>query len=284
MALTPTIKGSSGGAIVVSNTLTPTTRVVLAGASVILNFPTLSLDASDAGVIVATNFLAPGIQVSEFGAVIVAQGRIFNPKLHAWTFSLDGHDFYVLRLGETETLIYDLYSEQWVDWSTKDIDFWRPNSGMNWIGGQKFATEYGSDIVVGDDSHGLIYFLDPEQPYDEPPIDYATAPIQYFERIVMGQAPLRGRETVPCYAVWLTTDMGNPAYIGAGVTLYTSDDAGETFDDHGLITVTQDVRTPELSWYSLGQITAPGRLFKIVDDGAVARIDCLEMDVPDDGR
>jgi 2-methylcitrate dehydratase PrpD len=39
------------------------------------------------------------------------------------------------------------------------------------------------------------------------------------------------------------------------------------------VTVTAGEFTPELSWYSLGQIGAPGRLFKIVDDGAVARID-----------
>jgi hypothetical protein len=37
-----------------------------------------------------------------------------------------------------------------------------------------------------------------------------------------------------------------------------------------------------LSWYSLGQIQAPGRLFRITDDGAVARIDGMEMNDPDD--
>jgi hypothetical protein len=61
------------------------------------------------------------------------------------------------------------------------------------------------------------------------------------------------------------------------LTLYTSDDAGKTYDDHGLVTVEAGNFDAEISWYSLGQMTAPGRLFKIVDNGAVARIDGLEM-------
>jgi hypothetical protein len=71
--------------------------------------------------------------------------------------------------------------------------------------------------------------------------------------------------------------MGDPAYDGAEVNLSISDDAGVTFDDMGNIVVNMGADYPELSWYSLGQITAPGRLFKITDDGAIARIDGLEM-------
>jgi hypothetical protein len=93
---------------------------------------------------------------------------------------------------------------------------------------------------------------------------------------------MTGRENMPCYAVWLTTDMGAPAYVGAGVTLEISDDAGKSYDDMGTINVTTDANSPELAWYSLGQIEAPGRLFRITDDGAVARIDAMEMNDPDD--
>lgn len=277
MALTPTVQNPLGGALVVSNTLTPQLNASMAGALTVLNFPTPFIYSSDVGAIVATNFLAGEVEVSQVGALVVGRGRIDNPKLRAWTFTLDGHDFYVLRLGTMFTLIYDVYSEQWVEWDSPDLDFWRPNIGVNWSGGQKFAREFGSDIIVGDDTYGLIYFLDPEQPYDQTPQDYAEVQEQYFERIVMGQLPIRGREVLPCYSIWITSNMGNPAYTGAGVTLYTSDDAGETFDDHGLVTVTLGEFQSELSWYSLGQLSAPGRLFKIVDDGAVVRIDCMEM-------
>ena len=136
MALTPTILNPLGGAVVVVNILTPTMNVSLAGAITVLNFPTPYIDVSYAGAVVSTSFLAPDIQVSDVGAVVVTSGRIANPKLRVWTFSLDGHDFYVLRLGDDGTLVYDTYSEQWMDWDTLDLGFWRLNTGMNWIGGQ----------------------------------------------------------------------------------------------------------------------------------------------------
>lgn len=282
MALTPTIRNSQDGAYVVVESFTPELLAAISGALAVVNFPTPFVYGSDVGSMVTTNFLAQNIQASQVGAMVVARGRIDNPKVRAWAFTLDGHDFYVLRLGDILTLVYDVYSEQWMDWTSPEYPFWRPNAGMNWIGGQLFAGSYGSDVVVGDDVFGLLYFLDPEQPFDQTPVVEAPVQERYFERITMGQVPIRGREVVPCFAAWITTDMGDPAYLGAGVTLYTSDDGGETFDDHGLVTVTPGEFAPELSWYSLGQIGAPGRLFKIVDDGAIARIDGMEMNDPDD--
>jgi hypothetical protein len=210
-----------------------------------------------------------------------APGRTANPKLRTWTFTLDGHDFYVLRLGDSLTLVYDDYSEQWMDWTDFNSLTWRAHCGFNWIGAHGLADTYGSSVVVGDDAYGFLWFLDPDQPYDEA-LD-GGAP-SYFSRVTVGQVPMVGREVLPCYATWLTTDMGNPAYVGSAVTLYTSDDAGETWDNHGSVRVTPGEASPELSWYSLGQISAPGRLFKIFDNGAIARIDALEMNDPDDEK
>lgn len=251
------------------------------GGLVTFNVPSENL-AMTQGQIAVSVRQAAEVDVGQGQVLVAARGRIGNPRVRAWTFSLDGHDFYVLRLGDKLTLVYDLYSEQWMDWADFAQVFWRANIGINWTGGIGLAAEYGSNIIVGDDVYGLIWFLDPDQPFDQHP-DYLNYQQEmYFERIVMGQVPIRGREVVPCFAAWLTTDMGNPAYLGAGVTLYTSDDGGETFDDHGLVTVTPGEFNPELSWYSLGQIGAPGRLFKIVDDGAIVRIDGMEMNDPDD--
>jgi hypothetical protein len=135
------------------------------------------------------------------------------------------------------------------------------NCGINWAGPTQFSAgqeiTYGSNILVGDDTYGLVWFLDPNQPYDEHP-EAAYLPQEiYFPRVLQGQVPMVGRENMPCYAVWLTTDMGAPAYLGAGVKLEISDDAGKTYDDMGTVTVTAGVNDPELSWYSLGQIERP---------------------------
>jgi hypothetical protein len=174
------------------------------------------------------------------------------------------------------------YSEQWMDWNDYNSLTWRAQCGINWIGAEALADTYGSNIVAGDDTLGLLWFLDPEQGFDDDP--FGSAFPTYFSRVTMGQVPLNGRDVLPCYAVWLTTDMGDPAYSGAAVTLWTSDDAGATWDNQGYVSVTADNNSPELSWYSLGQIGAPGRLFKIFDDGAVTRIDALEMNDPDDEK
>lgn len=203
-----------------------------------------------------------------------------NPIVRSWTCTIDGHDFFVLRLGLMETLVYDTYAKQWYSWNTLDNAVWAINYGFNWLGGQGLGIGYGSNIVVGDDTSGNLYFLSPEQPFDNSSGE-DDDPV-YFDRIIMGQVPIVGRETLPCYSAWLTTDMGDPAYDGAGVTLYTSDDGGVTWLDSGTVAINQDVYVPEIAWYSLGQIEAPGRLFMLIDDGAVTRIDCFEMNDPDD--
>jgi len=255
-------------------------RLSQADTIVVFNTPSDQVDISQSDILFAS-LTSTDVQVSQMDVVVVYRGRAQDSLLRSWTFSLDGHDFYVLRLGDDVTFVYDVYSEQWVDWQSNGLAFWRANTGINWSGGEALAAIYGSNVAVGDDFFGVVWFLNSEQPYDDNPTENEAE--QYFERITMGQIPIKGREIMPCYATWLTTDMGEPAYVGAGVTLLTSDDGGKTFDDHGLVTVTGGVFTPEISWYSLGQIQAPGRLFKIVDDGAVARIDGLEMNDPDDG-
>jgi hypothetical protein len=305
MVATPETRTTQGASLATGSS-TNTIRLTQFDALVALNFPTPFIRTTQYDAFVAAKGYAEVMQTSQAQALVAAangeelhtsqaallvavRGRIQNPKLRAWTFSLDGHDFYVLRLGIDLTLVYDIYSEQWMDWNAFEQLYWPVNIGINWVGGVGLldpdGASWGSNVLIGDDTLGLLWFLDPEQPYDES-FDGPLDPEQekFFTRVTMGQMPIVGREVMPCYAVWLTTDMGAPAYVGAGVTLEISDDAGVTFDDMGLVTVTAGENSPELSWYSLGQIEAPGRLFRITDDGAVARIDGMEMNDPDDEK
>jgi len=48
--------------------------------------------------------------------------------------------------------------------------------------------------------------------------------------------------------------------------------------DAGAITVEPGNYFQEFAWRSLGKIGAPGRLFQLVDYGAFARIDELDID------
>jgi len=202
-----------------------------------------------------------------------------NPRLRAWTFTLDGHDFYVLRLGDTKTLVYDVSSEQWMDWASWEKDYWRASLGANWVGGTALADTWGSNVIVGDDTFGLLWFLDPDQGFDEHP-DYAIDVDMPIEHIAMAQMPMRGRDVLPCNVVYLTADNSGPTFTGAAVTLSISDDAGKTFWDADTITIEVGNVEQEFNWYSLGQIGTPGRLFKIVDNG-LTRLDDFKMN--DDG-
>jgi hypothetical protein len=200
---------------------------------------------------------------------------IGNYKVRAFTFTLDGHDFYALRLGETETLVYDTLSQKWAEWNSADLAYWRANSGISWIGAQNLANTYGSDIVVGDNNLGLLWFLDPLQQQDNN-TEADGDPVS-FNRRVTGQIALTGHQTINCYAAYLSASVGTPAYIGASVTLSTSDDFGHNYVNQGAVAINALEYNQEIVWRSIGQIASPGRLFLIEDDGAIARIDSLEM-------
>ncbi len=122
MAITPTISAPQGGTLATSQSSAASVRVPQTGVFAAYNIPAVAMRATYG----ATEVLFrrdSSIQVTQAGTFALARGQIANPKLRAWTFSLDGHDFYVLRLGDTETLVYDLTSEQWVDWRTFDQEF-----------------------------------------------------------------------------------------------------------------------------------------------------------------
>jgi hypothetical protein len=281
------IRVTEADALVVTLSIAPGMRITAADMLVAYNIPSQEERVTAFDSLVTVKSL-PALRVSDAAVLVAVRGRISNPKLRAWTFSLDGHDYYVLRLGMIVTLVYDVTSEQWVDWDAFEQTYWPTFVGMNWVGGTGVldadGSSFHSNVLVGDDTLGLLYFLDPEQPWDQS-FDGPLDPDQekFFPRVLQGQVPMLGRENMPCYAVWLNTDLGDPAYVGAGVQLEISDDGGKTYDDMGTIEVTTAASpSPELSWYSLGQIEAPGRLFRITDDGAVARIDGMEMNDPDD--
>jgi hypothetical protein len=218
------------------------------------------------------------INVSQVVILLAARGRVNDPKIRAWTFTLDGHDYYVLRLGNRETLVYDTHSQAWYVWGSDEGDLWRAYNGCNWLGGTTQGGGYGSNIVVGDDGNGSLYFLDPDSEVDDDSLLGEAVP-RTFQRVVQGQVVTKGYQSERCYGVQLTgsiADVDDPTYTD--VTLSISDDQGETYTDCGTITVEQDAPNARLHWRSLGSIRNPGRLFKIVDYGALTRIDSLDMD------
>jgi hypothetical protein len=228
-------------------------------------------------------------QVASMVTRLLIKGRVDDPKVRAWTYTMDGHDFYILRLGITETLVYDTHSEQWYTWATRDTDLWRPFDGINWLGAQRWSREYGSNVIVGDDANGSLYFLDPTTYVDDTPFTpvpevdgegVALDPMQeQFQRIVQGQVVKRGHDMERCYSVELNGSMGKMDNSSlTAVTLYTSDDQGISYVDQGTVTISNEDYEARMDWRSLGAFSRPGRLFKVVDFGALSRIDSLTME------
>ena len=215
-----------------------------------------------------------GMDVKVLQAFVLAavRGRVYDPRVRAWTFTLDGHDYYVLRLGVTSTLIYDTHSEQWYIWGDKDTDLWRPYHGTNWVG-----SGYSANVLVGDDINGALYQLDPDYAFDDDRRGEGYDAKQFL-RQVTGQIIKRGYDVVPCFEVQLLGAIGDVSDVDlVTVTLETSDDSGHTYDDQGDVTIDNADYTARASWLSLGSIQAPGRLFRVSDYGTLKRIDSLEI-------
>ena len=246
------------------------------GVIAIYNTPSAQADVSqiDATYVNERQGEAAPVQISQLDIVVVYRGRADDPAIRAWTFTLDGHDYYVLRLGNQETLVYDTHTGEWYSWADADAELWRAFDGTNWLGSGALQA-YGSNIVVGGDGNGSLYFLDPDGDLDDHPIaGGAPGP---FRREITGQVVMRGYAATPCYGVELLGSIGQAGAGLTAVTLFVSDDRGASYDDCGTVDVTPGETDTRVNWLSLGSMNAPGRLFRIVDEGALKRIDSLEL-------
>lgn len=253
-------------------------RITQSQTLAVYNFPTPALRATQAEIKYAVK-ASLDLRVTQTQVLAAVLGRTDNRRLRAWTFTLDGHDFYVLRLGEDTTLVYDLKTEQWSEWKSKDIDFWRAQIGTNWLGADNatFVQGFNTNVVTGDDAFGILWLLDPEQGYDDDPRGSATP--QLYPRKATGSFPARMLQTLPCYAAYATISLGNPADASAEITLRTSDTQGQDWIDHGALQTAAGTYRQRIVWRSLGLIRQPGRIFSIEDDGAAARVDGLDIDI-----
>lgn len=244
------------------------------------NVPAVSMSATQATL--GITFRQDGdIQITQARVLAAVRGRTSNPTVRAWTYTMDGHDFYILRLGNFGTLVYDVLTEEWYEWDVAGYPILPLSTGINWYGADALAGGFGSNVLCGDDSFGSLYFLDPTGIYDDDPLLGNERPVK-FNRVVQGQLPIRSYDVIPCFGVALFGDIGE-ADEALTVTLELSDDAGVIYTDQGPLTLTPGDYVQRIEWRSLGSMTAPGRLFRILDDGAFARIDGLELLEADDG-
>ena len=132
MVATPEIRSSQGRVITVTDAVsTAEVEVTQARTLGVANIPAEHIESTQARLVVPYNKKPEEIQVTQARTLAVVKGRVSDPRVRAWTFTIDGHDFYVLRLGNDETLVYDVYSEQWYVWGSSDTPLWRAYNGTN---------------------------------------------------------------------------------------------------------------------------------------------------------
>lgn len=238
-------------------------------------YPSEFVEASQVQLMAGTDAVVD-VQASQLIILVAARGRVSDPRVLAWTYTQDGHDYYVLRLGMDETLVYDTNTDQWYNWGSGESSLWRPYDGTNWLGGTALGGIW-SNVVVGDDGNGSLYFLNPGGDLDDHPLDGGDA--YPFRRMITGQVVSpRGYSAYPCYGVELLGSIGqtgDPALTAVG--LEVSDDRGQSYVSCGTVDVPVDAFDARVNWRSLGSIRAPGRLFRVTDYGALKRVDSLEM-------
>lgn len=241
----------------------------------VFNIPTEEIHVTQADESAVID-VGADIQISQLDIIAIFTGRVDDPSVRAWTFTLDGHDFYVLRLGTEETLIYDLLTEQWHVWSTGEELYWSLFTGVNWFGGNTFSDFFGSNVIVGSDANGSLFFLDPNKPSDDAAVT-GRDPVP-FRRRVTSQLAIRGYDRARVYEVQL---LGSVSQFDLGadnlVHLLYSDDRGDNYISAGTVTTSPRDYDIRATWRSLGSFSSPGRLFQVEDFGALKRIDSLTV-------
>jgi len=230
--------------------------------------------ARDAAKVVGTSLLFVGSDfsvyeyttfpqvISDFG--LSEQIRLTEPsKIRAWSFTTDQHTYYILRLGNRGTWVFDLISRKWFNWSSYGEDYFKPHLGAQ-IGGMALAAS---------DEDGTIWKVD---------ADALTDAGQPIERRFTGYVPLKGSWAI-VDSVSLHCAVGVGLVSGQGVEpkvgLRYSTDQGKTwspwmFEDLGAMGQYET----RVIWRRLGRIDAPGIYFEwIVTDPIEVRVSDARM-------
>lgn len=200
---------------------------------------------SDRGEVVQSTGGEPQV-ISDHG--LDEQIRNSDPTtLMAWTYSVDGHTYYVLSL-ENQTWVYDIVTQLWSRASSLGYGYWRAGLGCDVSG-----NAYAADMVPGSST---IWAIAPDTISDagDEIIRTCTAFVEFRD----GKLPC-GNVSIVCSAgQGLQTGQGSEPLVGMSY----SDDYGQTFstmENKSSGQVGQyDYR---VRWNRKGLIKSPGRYF-----------------------
>lgn len=138
-------------------------------------------------------------------------------KFRTWTYSADGHLFYILNLGDLHTFAYDVTSEQWTSWSNYNSDILRQHAGCPVFASLEIPYSdstlliKSNPVVVGDIYSGTLWVVDPAYRYDD---NTDRTAVTVIETVFTTGFPARMRETTKCNEVYVTGSVGSPSLSG----------------------------------------------------------------------
>lgn len=175
--------------------------------------------------------------------------RVAGGDLSAWTFGLDGHEFYVLNIGDQGTYVFDASTTAWARFSSGNAVSWRA-----YVGNQE-----GGDLFAGDEG-GSLYRISASAATDD------GVP---FPRILTATVPLT---TKPPRNDSLSIGTGSSADFTVRFRWRDGQDDYPAYYDETLARAPIDVATI----YRLGQPDQPYRTFEVsVVDPVLVRISGL---------
>lgn len=178
-------------------------------------------------------------------------------RSRSWDFTLDGHTFWVLELGQEGTFLYDYSTKQWCNFNTQGFGpNWNFTNGCMW----------GNRIVGADILYGVVRELDPDAVVDEGWRDIA--------HVVTGGIATRSRESIGCSVLRVSASVGQiDEELGSALNMRFSDDQGQTWVGYFTVPLTQGDFSGEIAYRALGSFSAPGRIFELSDSGGLIRLD-----------
>ncbi len=195
--------------------------------------------------------------------VIWTTGDPDGTRQRAWTFDFDGHTFYVLDLGSNGTLVLDLLTQQWSRFKTGGFEGWNFKNGFHW--------RDGGMVLGGADGEGRLLRLTAQSFLDE-----GWRPVVYEVR---GIVQTSGTDFMRQYSLRMIGSTGLLAdSISPTMKMQFSDDRGVTWGPEYSLELTTNTRQ-RIEFRSLGAFTAPGRIFRIYDEGGVKFIANVEADI-----
>lgn len=199
-------------------------------------------------------------------ALIVAtkSGVSGQRRNRAWTYTLDGHSFYVLDLGAEGTFVFDLLTQQWSEFETTGYGNWDMVIGHDWVAGKM--------TVAGSQVDARIQAIAPGSFLDE-----GWRRVNYT---VTGYVPLTDLRRVRNFAFRMVATSGRLSEdLDAQISLSYSDDGGAEYSSPTTRTLIPKKFQQRVEFRSLGAMQSPGRIYRITDEGGVQSVSAFEAEV-----